>query len=137
MNADLKMNIAKSAGVSLLVLLHQTNHMLDRIEAYLEVSRRKNSSKTHQIHLEQFSAMVETLGSVPTQIGDVITTWQSGQPRVLSVEGVEETLLNEMWITLEICLVFFVENGFDPLPFNQLKALQAYKELLKFNRMMK
>jgi hypothetical protein len=118
-----------------LSLTQQIDHLLGLIDFFFARYQNSGSYALSQ-KCNDLEVSLKTLGPLPIQIAEVIKTWKHGKPRVLSSEGVEVNLLNELWIT--ICAVHSIlcSEGVDPHPFNYWKAEEAFNDLVLVNRMV-
>lgn len=136
MNAQFKESLINTGDEAFLALTQQIQHMLDLIDFYMQRYQPTGSSKCDGLALkhEQLKEMINTLGSLPYQLADVLRRWKQNEPRLLSRFGVEFGLLNEIWITLEVTMLFFIQHDMDLDPYNKSKAKKAFDELIRVNR---
>lgn len=135
MNAALRESLISTGDEAFLSLTQQIQHMLDIIDFYMQRYQPTGSAKHDGLALkhDQLKEMINTLGTLPYQLADVLRRWKQGDPRVLSRLGVELTLINEIWITLEVTTVFFIQHDLDLDPYNRMKAEKAVRELVRVN----
>lgn len=132
MNAQQKDVLVSSGSEAFLSLVQQIDHMLDVIHFYMNRYPPETLSLEHRHdHLKD---MINTLGSKPNELSEVIRRWRHEEPRVISRLGVEIEMLNEIWITLDVLQKFFDHERIDTHPYNRLKAKSALKTLLSVNR---
>lgn len=138
MNASLKGSLINTGDEAFLSLTQQIQHMLDLIDFYMHRYQPTDSSRDDGIAFkhEQLKEMINTLGTLPYQLADVIRRWKHDEPRVLSRLGVELTLINEIWCTLEVTMLFFIQHDMDLDPYNRTKAEKAIRELTRVNNCM-
>jgi hypothetical protein len=82
------------------------------------------------------SRTIQALGKLPLQFADQLQCWKKNEPRLLSREGIEQEILNEVWITLEVLFLFFIGNDVDVHPYNRQKAEVAFNQLRRANRIL-
>lgn len=135
MDALVKGSLISTGDEAFLALTQQIQHMLDLIEGYMKRVRPTGDSKHDGLAFkhEQLQEMITTLGSLPYQLADVLRRWKHDEPRLLSRLGVELTLLNEIWATLDVTLVFLIQHEVHIDPYNRLKADKAWRELVRVN----
>ena len=138
MNALLKESLINTGDEAFLSLTQQIHHMLDLIDFYTHRYLLDGLSKDDSLAFkhEQLNEMINTLGTLPYQLADVLQRWKHDEPRVLSRLGVELTLINEIWATLEVTMLFFIQHDIDLDPYNRSKAEKAFHELVRVNNCM-
>ena len=136
MNEQLKESLINTSDEAFLSLTQQIHHMLDLIDFYMHRYQPTSLSKHDGLALEhdQLKEMINTLGTLPYQLADAMRRWKHNEPRVLSRLGVEIGLINEIWITLEVTMIFFIQHDMDVDPYNHGKAKKAFDELIRVNR---
>ena len=137
-NAQLKDSLLAQGDEAFLALTQQIQHMLDLIDFFMSRYKVTSDAKDGGLALqhEELKQMINTLGSVPYQLAEVIRRWKHNEPRVFSKIGVELSLLNEIWATLEATMLFFITRDIDLEPYNRQKALRAYTELCRVNKLL-
>ena len=135
MTPQLKESLINTGDEAFIALTQQIQHMLDLIDFYMQRYRPTGSSKHDGLAFkhDQLKEMINTLGSLPYQLADVIRRWKHNEPRVLSRLGVELGLINEIWATLEVTMLFFIQHDMDLDPYNRSKAEKAVRELSRVN----
>lgn len=138
MNASFKESLINTGDEAFLSLTQQIHHMLDLIDFYMQRYQPDGSSRHDGLVVEhdQLKEMINTLGTLPYQLADVLRRWKHDEPRVLSRLGVELTLINEIWATLEVTMLFFIQHNIDIDPYNRSKAERAFHELVRINNCM-
>lgn len=138
MDATLKGSLISTGDEAFLSLTQQIQHMLDVIDFYSQRYQPTGESKHDSLAFEheQMKPMIETLGSLPYQLADVLRRWKHDEPRILSRLGVQLTLINEIWATLEVVTLFFVLRHIELDPYNRTKAETAVFELQRVNNCM-
>lgn len=138
MDAVSKESLITRADEAFVSLAQQIHHMLDLIDFYDQryLSNPNSSGRCGVFMRGQLMEMVNTLGALPHQLADVIRRWRHDEPRILSRLGVEVTLINEIWIALDVTLRFFINQNLDVHPFNYHKAKQASICLTSVNNCM-
>lgn len=115
-------------------IIASTHQLLDVVDEYLTAHPADTLSM--QMKHEQLQPAIQTLGKIPSQLAGVINTWKKGTSSVLSSEGIEVELLNEIQITVYSLLQFFEREGIQPTKFSQPRFLEAWKLLLVLNRQL-
>ncbi len=135
MNAQLKESLIATGDEAFLVLTNQIQNMLDLIDFYMHRYQPTGEARHDGLAFkhEQLKLMVNTLGSLPYQLADVLRRWKHNEPRVLSRLGVELELINEIWATMEVTMIFFIQHDMDLDPYNRSKAEKAINELRRVN----
>lgn len=138
MNASLKESLINTGDEAFIALTQQIQHMLDLIDFWMNRYQPTGAVKDDAVAFkhDQMKEMINTLGSTPYQLADVLRRWKHDEPRVLSRLGVELTMINEIWITLEVTMLFFIQADMNLEPYNRSKAHRAVIELLRINRCM-
>lgn len=138
MKSETKQNILSSGETAFLSIVQQIEHLLDLIDFYTVRWPVSSEAKDDGLALkhEDLKLAVNTLGSLPYQLADQFRRWKHDEPRILSRVGIEVELLNEIWITIEALILFFVRADIDLHPFNRDKAERAFKELVQVNRIL-
>jgi hypothetical protein len=131
-NTVLKTSLIAQADESFLLLTQQVQYLLDLIDFY---TVRYQIDETSRVGI-QFNPSIQTLGSVPYQLAGVIARFRTGEPRVLSREGVELELINELWCTMETLFLFFVGQDLQLEPYDRQAALRAIETLRISNRLL-
>lgn len=131
MNAQQKDILVNSGHEAFMSLVQQIDHMLDVIHFYMTRYPPDTISLEHK-H-EWLKEMINTLGSKPNELSEVIRRWRHQEPRVISRAGVEIGILNEIWITLDVLQGFFDHDRIDVHPYNKLKAKAAFNSLVSVN----
>ena len=134
MTAQQKDTIVNSGNEAFLSLVQQIDHMLDVIHFYMNRYPPETISLEHK-H-EWVKEMINTLGSKPNELAEVIRRWRHEEPRIISRLGVEIEMLNELWITLDVLQEFFDREHIETHPYNRLKAKLALKTLLSVNNVI-
>lgn len=137
-NVDLKNSLLAEGDQAFLALTQQIHHLLDLIDFYMTrwpVTDDRAGDSIAFKH-EQLKLAINTLGSTPYQLAEVIRRWKHGEPRVLSKLGVELGLLNEIWMTMEVTMLFFIQADLSLDPYNRSKAEKAYKDLVQVNKLL-
>lgn len=117
-----------------LALTQQLRHLLISIDFYLQ--RYENDHEIPSQKRTDLETALVTLASVPSELGEVIRRWKQGLPRVVSQHGVQDTMLNELWITMDVVSAMLLREGLDLDPYNSYKATQAYGELVRINALL-
>jgi len=137
-NAQLKESLVLTAETSFMALTQQIEHLLDLIDFYMRrwpvTDSAKHDGLAHK-H-EQLKLMINTLGTLPYQVADQIRRWKHDEPRILSRLGIELELLNEIWITMECTMTFFIKHDMSIDPYNRTKAEKAFQELIRTNKLL-
>ena len=136
MDAQLKESLINTSDEAFLSLSQQIHHMLDLIDFFMQRYQPTGSSRHDALAFkhDQLKEMINTLGSLPYQLADVMRRWKHNEPRVLSRSGVELELINEIWVTLEVTMLFFIQHDMDVDPYNHSKTRKAFDELIRVNR---
>lgn len=137
-NAELKGSLVSNGEAAFMALTKQIEHLLDLIDFYMRRYPAMDSAKHDGLAFkhEQLKLMVNTLGTLPYQVADQIRRWKHDEPRILSRLGVELELLNEIWITMECTMLFFIQSDMSLDPYNRSKALNAFNELIRVNKLL-
>lgn len=138
MNASLKDSLISTGDEAFIALTQQIQHMLDLIDFWMHRYQPTGAAKDDAVAFkhEQMKEMINTLGSTPYQLADVLRRWKHDEPRVLSRLGVELTMINEIWATLEVTMLFFIQHDMNLDPYNRSKAEKAIRELTRVNNCM-
>ena len=115
-------------------IIASTHQLLDAVEEYMTANPADTLSM--QMKHEQLQPAIQTLGKIPSQLAGVINSWKKGSESVLSPEGIELELLNEVQITVYSLLQFFEREKIRPVKFSQPRFLEAWKLLLVLNRQL-
>ena len=126
----LRSEVIAQGDTAFLALAQQVGHLLELAEFYFQRYPEEKS------RIQQLETAVATLGSVPYQLAEVIRRWKNDEPRVLDRLGVEVSLLNELWITMEATAYFFNAQEISVDPYNQVKAYRAFQDLVRINRVI-
>lgn len=134
MNHEQKNTILVSADLAFVSLMQQIDHMLDMIHFFM--TRYPPNTASLALKHESLKDMVSTLGTKPAELAEVIRRWKRGEDRLISWAGVQSEMLNELWITLDVLLNFFSQEGIELHPYNHFKARRAFNELVQLNRIV-
>jgi hypothetical protein len=134
MDAVQKDALVSKAFGSFTELCAQVNLMLDHIELFIQ--KRTDDSVRDLRKIHDLDLSVQCLSSAPSQLSNEIIRWFKDQPRVIDKEGVELTLLNDLWANLEALFLFFICQDFACNDYDRQKAERAYKELVQINRLI-
>jgi hypothetical protein len=137
-NIALKESLVVKGQGAFLNLTVQIHRMLDVIDLYFAQNPVTVGKKSDTIAFkqEELKLAINVLGSVPYQLAEVVRRWKHDEPRTLSKIGVETTLLNEIWATLETTNLFFTLEGIDTAPFDRELANKAFAELITVNKLL-
>ena len=137
-NTALKDSLIAQGYEAFSSLTQQIHHLLDLVDFYF-VRWPATGDAAHDgraLKHEQLKLAVNTLGSLPYQLVEVLRRWKHDEPRVLSRLGVEIQLLNELWCTIEALTLFFIREGLSLDPFNRSKAERAFDDLIQSNKLL-
>jgi hypothetical protein len=68
-------------------------------------------------------------------LGDAVNAWKIGG-RILSKEGIEIHILNEIWANIEALLYFFTSQHISLDTFDHAGAEDAFDKLVEANRLL-
>jgi hypothetical protein len=131
-NAALKSSLIAQADESFLSLTQQVQYLLDIIDFYTVRYQVDECAKVGV----QFNPSIQTLGSIPYQLAGVVARFRTEEERILSREGVELELINELWCTMETLFLFFIGRDVCVEPYDRQIALKAIETLRISNRLL-
>ena len=138
MDPQLKDRFIAAADEAFLALAQQIQHQLDLIQLFVltHPDTLDRQGTTNVFLKKQLEPMVKTLGSLPALLADQIRRWKVQETRLLSKAGIDQEVIGEIWITLEVLTMFFVQQDHDLNPYNRSKAEAAVKQLQRMNRLL-
>lgn len=133
-NTELRENLIAQADSAFLTLVIQIDALLDSAKFY--VDNFPVITPSDVLKSDNLNTAVHDLGSLPRSIVAEIERWKKEEDRVLSKYGVETQLLNELYSTIEVTMLFFIRENVDLNHFSLSAVKQAYHELLRCNRLL-
>ena len=133
-NTTLHNSLIAQADGAFLKLASQVNDLLDAAQFFGD--RYPVITQSDRIKSSQLGAAIKDLGVLLRSIGAEVERWKKEEDRVLSKLGVEMELLNELYVTIEATLLFFIREDIHLDRFSLGEAKQAYYELLRCNRLL-
>jgi len=134
MDDELRQTLITQAETAFLTLMDQVNILLDTAQQFLALDV-PHTFMDQVAHREVRTAVFD-LGSIPPMLAGEITRWKKGESRVLSRQGTELNLLNELYTTMETLMQFFQRHKLNLTGFSLDKTKTAYFELLRCNRLL-
>lgn len=132
MDSKLRSTLLESGDEAFISLAREVDLMLDVIHLYILQHPDDTIPMIHR-H-EDLKEMVTTLAVKLPALANIVRDWKTDAPRVLSRNGVEIEILNEIWITLVALVQYFTQLKFDVSPYDHSKAELAYSNLTRVNR---
>jgi len=126
--------LIEQAELAYIDLMGQLDHLFECANFYLQ--RYPSFTLSEDRKQLELKRTVEELGTLPTQLADVIKKWKTGQPQLLSPHGVEIHLLNEIWVNVQALVYFFISHEIDLYPFRVSRAKVAFQALVQANRLI-
>lgn len=136
MDQALRENIVHNAWTAFMGLMEQIQYLLDAAEVFIK-AHPAGDSYSNQMKHYGLSSMIGTLGTTPVPLAEVIKRWKHDEPRVISAVGVEETLLNEIWCSVDPLVLFLIREKIELFPFNLQEARMAFMKLVHANRTLR
>jgi len=127
-----KVLLLATGETAFVAVVQQIDYMLDVIHFFM--SRYPDTTISIAHKHEWLKDMINTLGSKPYELSEVIRRWKHEEPRVLSQVGVELNILNEIWITLDVLFEFMKREDIGCSPYNHLQARIAFAALRQVNK---
>lgn len=134
-NTDLRQSLVSQATDATLVLSKNVNVMLDLVQDYFD--KYPVESKSENIRSKNLEPVLKDLGALPYQLSDVVRRWKNGEEPMLSPLGIELTILNELLITLECLMLFFIRMGIDTTDFKLQDCKRAHNTLVRCAKLIK
>jgi hypothetical protein len=132
-NIEFRDSLLAQADGAFLFLVEGIDDLLNAAQFYAE--RYPTMTRSDEIKMANLNIATRDLGTLPRAIGGEIQGWKRDDERMLSKIGVETQLLNELYITIEVMMEFFISEGID-LKFSLPQVKQAYHELVRCNRLL-
>ena len=134
--SQLNASLVIQADLAFVGLSQQINHLIDLADRYQRAvpDAKQTLSRSHKCL--DLSKTFKPMASLLSQLAEVLRRWKQGEPRVLSVLGVEVELLNELWAHCEALTVFFIREDLELHPFNRSKAHYCLMTLLRINKII-
>jgi hypothetical protein len=134
MNAALRDSLIRQAEAGFLSLTGEIDHLFDRCSVYL--TSYPENTRSVAIRVVELKRVVGDIANLTSQLGEVIKRWKHGEERVLSVEGTELSILNEIWVNVQALLYFLTTHKVVLEPFSGTVASSAFQLLLRSNRLL-
>lgn len=131
MNQTLKNSLFEMGDQAFVSLSQEINYMLDLIDFYL--NRYPNYTQRDDLIHKQLEQAILTLGTLPHQLATVLKGFKRAEDRIISRIGVEVDLINEIWLTLECTMMFFIRCNMSLEPYTRWKAEKAFFDLIRVN----
>ncbi len=132
-NDQLKQHIRPLAQQDFIMLMSEVNRLLDAGETVvckLGQGRADTIRRVDIIFAERHTS------SLVNRLSAVVVAWASAQPQVLSREGIRETLIDELWASLESLLCFLIQLEGPVEAYNRSKALHCIDSLRTINKIL-
>lgn len=131
---DLRDDLLEQAETAFLSIAEQVNFLLDATHIYT----RRNPMVTamDKVKYRELKQAVFDLGTIPKMLASEIARWKKGEERVLSRQGIEANLLNELYATMEPLLWFFTREKIEVPGFSLDLVQSSYYELIRCNRLL-
>jgi hypothetical protein len=122
----------KIASTAFIALAIEIDRLLDTCAIYF--NDKPISRPTDRTKREDLRTAVLNIMSITRALADVIKRWKQGIPQIVSCEGIEIYLLNELWANIYAVLYFLRSEGISTKMFDDEGALEAFSALVTSNR---
>lgn len=85
---------------------------------------------------QELQSCISELTVLPQMLAEVVTKWKLAQPRVISREGVEVNIINEMWANIQALIYFLTSHNISLDTVDLESANSCWRALLVCNRML-
>ena len=133
-NISLRESLLVQAEVAFTVITTHIDGLLDAAQFFSD--RYPIVTPSDRVKSGELLCAVKDLGSLPKSLAAEIERWKKDEERVLSKLGVEIQLLNELYLTMEAAMLFFLRENIDLPSFSLKDVKQSYFELLRCNRLL-
>lgn len=126
--------VLADAEQAYMILAVEVSYLLDVISAFADAESLKN---IHSLKIQWVQDSYRPLASLITTLSEAIVSWKNNRERLLSVQGVEIDVLNEIWVHVESLMILLLREQYPLRPFSPKRAEAAVKKLIEVNRVMK
>lgn len=131
----LRENLIRQAEISYLALVSQLDHLFDLVGFYLD-RYPQDGTIGRSMKDRELKVTVDNLASLIGQLAEVIKAWKHGGETVLSKQGVELNILNEIWANANALIYFLSSRDIDLEPFDAIRGAAAFHILRKSNLLL-
>ena len=131
MTEEQKYHLAKAIDAAVR-LDQQLNILLDHYDFYTQ--RYEGLNEKQKFMLVDLQHSIRALGTLPRQLGLTLLAWRSGADPVLSKQGFEVNVLNELAIHMYAISEFFKRQHIDIEPFSSAEVISAIADIVRANQ---
>jgi hypothetical protein len=132
-NQYLRDSLVRQAEAAFFTLSRQVDNIFNLTSFYIE--RYPEVTASDITKTEGISSCISEIGVLTYMLGDAVNAWKIGG-RLLSKEGIELHILNEIWANIEALLYFFTSHDICLEVFDKEKATTAFIDLVECNRLL-
>lgn len=130
-NTQLRDNLIVQADAAFLHLADQVDDLLDAANFYIQRYPEAPHLKTADLNMA-----VADMARLLRLLSHEIEAWKRGADRVVSKFGVETEILNELRVTMEVTMLFFIREDIELPGFRLATVEKAHVELVRCNRLL-
>lgn len=134
MNTTLRDSLINQADDAFFTLADQVNDLLDAAQIYSD--NHPVITKSDMVRTSELNTAVKDMGQLLRQVAGEIARWKNEEERVISQMGVELEYLNELRVTIEATLLFFIFQNITLSRFTLDIANRAHADLVRCNRLL-
>lgn len=125
--------VLADAEQAYMILALEVSYLLDAVSAFADAESLKN---IHSPKIQWVQDSYRPLASLVTILSEAIVSWKNNRERLLSVQGLEVEVLNEIWVHIESLMILLLREQFPLRPFSPKRAEAAVKKLIEVNKVM-
>jgi hypothetical protein len=130
-NTQLRDSLIYQADAAFLRLADQVDALLDAANFFVQRYPDAPRHKTDDLNMA-----VADMAQLLRLLSHEVEAWKRGTDRVVSKFGVETEILNELRVTMEVSMLFFIREEIELPRFNLANMEKAHVELVRCNRLL-
>lgn len=134
-STQFRVALLEQATTACTVLTRQTDILLELVDFYVK-SRRGPFVPADNVKTKELLQAVDDMGSLPNQLALTVVKWKQYEEPALSKLGVELYILNELLVTLEVTMLFFIRENVNLGEFSFSDVKRAHADLVRCNKLL-
>jgi hypothetical protein len=132
-NIELRDNLLSQAESAFFEMIKLGDNLLDAAQVYF--AQHATITKSDKIKEKNLEIAARDIGSLLKQLASEIERWKR-KDRLLSKNGVEHEIINELRVTMEATFMFLTNNNINLSRFTLVALNKAHADLIRSNRLL-
>lgn len=133
-NTQLRESLICQADAAFLTITDQANDLLDAVKFYMDST--PSMSRSDLIKSDELVIVVKDIARLIKQAGLEIERWKREEERIVSRIGFEIQCLNELYVTMEVLMLFLERESIPLTCFSMGLVSQSHSDLLRCNSLL-